>query len=198
MTLEPYDDQCNPDRLLALLRRGERSALDQITRCYGARLLTAGRRHCRTSTEAEDAVQDTLLAATTGLQSFRGEGSLEGYLIRIVARACRRLSRGQKNNAALHDSEAVTAAADDDPEQHAARGELSTVLDQLLLTLEPDDRAVLLLAELEGYSAREIGDELSLNEGAVRTRLSRLRKRMRTALEPWLAENESGRNVAGG
>ncbi|MGC4091154.1 MAG: sigma factor-like helix-turn-helix DNA-binding protein [Polyangiaceae bacterium] len=56
----------------------------------------------------------------------------------------------------------------------------------MLLSLEPNDRALLLLAELEDYSAREMGERLHINEGAVRTRLSRLRKRMRDELAPWL------------
>jgi hypothetical protein len=37
-----------------LVRSGSRDALDQITRCYSARLLEAGRRHCRTTEEAEE------------------------------------------------------------------------------------------------------------------------------------------------
>src|SRR5690349_17543769 len=84
----PLDDSaCDPDRLTALVRNGDPAALDHITRCYGERLLAAGRRHCRTSDEAEDAVQDALVTASTQLDSFRGEGSLEGWLVRIVASA---------------------------------------------------------------------------------------------------------------
>src|SRR5262245_6895640 len=97
------DDVCNPDRLTTLARSGDPRALDDITRCYGERLLAAGRRHCRTVSEAEDAVQDALVTAATKLDSFRGDGSLEGWLVRIVASACRRMSRGRKNATELHD-----------------------------------------------------------------------------------------------
>src|SRR5262245_10482234 len=99
------DEACSPERLMLLVRRGEPQALDQITRCYRDRLLDAGRRHCRTDDEADDAVQDALLTASTHLDQFRGDGSLEGWLVRIVARACRRISRGQKNASTLHDNE---------------------------------------------------------------------------------------------
>jgi len=188
MTAVDSPDHCDPKRLLELVRREDTTALDQITRCYGAQLLAAGRKHCRSASEAEDAVQDTLLFATTDLQSFRGDGSLEGFLVRIVARACRRLSRGQKNDATLHDSEAEPPATEATPEAAAERAELGEVLQSLLLSLEPTERAVLLLAELEDYSASEIGKELALSEGAVRTRLTRLRKRLREQLRPWLPE----------
>jgi RNA polymerase sigma-70 factor (ECF subfamily) len=175
-------ERCDPERLIELVRRGEPAALEDLTRCYGERLLAAGKRHCRTRTEAEDAVQDTLLYAAQGLDSFRGEGSLEGFLSRTVARACRRLSRGQKNDTAAHDTDIELAAADASPEARAAEAELGAALTRLLLELEPRDRAVLLLAELDGYTAPEIGRQLGLSAGAVRTRLTRCRQRLRDGL----------------
>lgn len=182
------DDACNPERLIELVRRGGSEALDRITRCYGERLLAAGRRHCRSSDEADDAVQEALLTAATNLGDFRGEGSLEGWLVRIVARACRRISRGQKNDFARHDSEAAFALAsgDDSPEAAAARQELARRIDDALLALSADDRLILLLAEVEDFTAPEIGAQLGLSAGAVRTRLTRLRERVRTALAPLL------------
>lgn len=181
MTL-PQADRCDPQRLLELVRGGEPSALDTITRCYGERLLSAGRRHCRTSSEADDAVQETLLIAATELGSFRGEGSLEGFLVRIVARTCRRISRGRKNDAALHETDVELAAEDDSPERLSAQHELGAALNAILLSLDPKERAILLLAELEDYTAPEIAAELGLTAGAVRTRLTRLRQRLRDRL----------------
>ncbi len=179
-------DRCDPKRLVELVRAGDASALDDITRCYRARLLAAGRRHCRTSSEAEDAVQDALLFAATEPGAFRGEGSLEGYLTRVVARACRRLSRGMKNDARSHDSDGELEATEASPETRAAEHELGAALDELLLSLDATDRAVLLLAELEDYTAGEIGAELELSAGAVRTRLTRLRQRLRGDLARFL------------
>jgi RNA polymerase sigma-70 factor, ECF subfamily len=180
----PDDDDaaCSPERLMRLVRDGEPQALDQLTRCYGERLLQAGRKHCRTVDEADDAVQDALLSAAGNLDQFRGEGSLEGWLIRIVASACRRIARGQKNDSTRHDSETELRADAASPEDLAAEAELGRLLDRVLLELEPEDRALLLLAELEGWSASEVGEELGLSAGAVRTRLSRLRSRLRQAL----------------
>lgn len=175
-------EQCDPRRLLALVHAGDSSALEAITRCYGERLLAAGRRHCRTSAEADDAVQETLLVAADELGGFRGEGSLEGFLVRIVARACRRLSRGRKNDAAAHDSTAELIAVGGSPETLSAQHELGVALQEVLLSLDPRDRAILLLSELEDYTAPEIGAELGLTAGAVRTRLTRLRQGLRHRL----------------
>lgn len=159
---------------MQLVRSGSVEALDRITRCYSERLIQAGRRHCRTSAEAEDAVQDALLVAAEQLQSLRDDQSLEGWLVRVVASACRRISRGQKNDAALHESDGELVGSAD-PEEDAARRELAATLDRALLALSPKDRSILLLAELEDFSAAEIGRELEMTDGAVRTRLSRLR-----------------------
>lgn len=175
---------CDPERLVRLVREDHPEALDRITRCYAERLLRAGRQHCRTATEAEDAVQDALLIAAEQLGSYRGEGSLEGWLVRIVARACGRIARGRKNDPELHDAGSLLRDEGDDPEERAARSELGRALEAALLSLAPEDRTILLLAELEGHTADAIGAVLGLSAGAVRTRLSRLRPRVRQALAP--------------
>jgi RNA polymerase sigma-70 factor, ECF subfamily len=176
---------------MQLVRSGSEAALDQITRCYSERLLQAGRRHCRTSAEAEDAVQDALLVAAEQLRALRDDRSLEGFLVRVVASACRRLSRGHKNDAALHDAEHELAGGTD-PEEEAARRELAAVLDGALLALSPKDRSILLLAELEDFSAAEIGRELAMTDGAVRTRLSRLRGNLVETLQRHFEKSHGG------
>jgi RNA polymerase sigma-70 factor (ECF subfamily) len=142
------DDTCSAERLMQLVRDGEPSALDHITRCYGDRLLAAGRRHCRSGAEADDAVQDALVTAATHLDQFRGTGSLEGWLVRIVARACRHLGRGQKNDESRHDRDPELPAQSSSPEQQAAQRELALLLERTLLELNSQDRAIVLLAEL--------------------------------------------------
>ncbi len=168
---------------MSLVRRGSAEALDQITRCYSQRLMEAGRRHCRTSAEAEDAVQDALVSAAQHLEELRDDSRLEGWLVRVVASACRRLGRGHKNAAALHDSEVELPSEAGDPEEEAARRELAALLETTLLELSPRDRSILLLAELEDFSSAAIAAELSMTDGAVRVRLSRLRVRLAEVLQ---------------
>lgn len=185
-------DACDPELLTTLVRNGDPAALDRITRCYGQKLLVAGRRHCRTADEAEDAVQDALVTAGTHLDSFRGEGSLEGWLVRIVASACRRMSRGRKNSSELHDEGVDLLVAPSSPESEAEQHELGEALSAALLELNPDDRLIVLLSEVDGFDAPEVAARLGLSPGAVRTRLTRIRGRLRTALRPFLTESESG------
>lgn len=169
---------------MQLVRQGNEQALDQITRCYSQRLLEAGRRHCRTGTEAEDAVQDALMVAAEHLTELQDDSKLERWLVKVVASACRRIGRGRKNDAGLHDTETDEAhTSEGDPETELARQELGQLLERQLLLLAPRDRSILLLAELEDFSAAAIGAELGMTEGAVRTQLSRLRNRVALALQ---------------
>lgn len=183
-------DRCDPETLAGLVRRGDREGLDRITRCYGDRLMRAARQRCRTEVEAEDAVQDTLLIAAREGSSFRGEGSLEGWLVRIVASACRRLGRGIKNDVARHDSDFELMSLGESPERTASRHEVAALLEQVLLELNPTDRLLLLLAEVEGTKGAELAHATGLSHDQVRTRLSRLRKRLRAVLASASAEDE--------
>ena len=181
---------CEPQDLARMAREGDIEALERMTRCFGERLQRVGRRYCRDAEQAEDAVQDALLSAGTHLRDFRGEGSLEGWLVRMVANACHHMRRGRKNDPALHATEIDLSTPADTPEDLAVRGELTESLGDALQKLEPRDRAILILAEAEDWTGPQIAEELGMTAGAVRTRLSRARTRMRKLLEKQLAHRQ--------
>jgi len=174
---------CDASELVDLVHAGDLEALDRITHCFGDRLLAVGRQRCRNEEDARDAVQDAMVSAGQHLTSFRGDGSLEGWLARMVINACYRMRRGRKNDPGLHETEVELQAEDASPEGLAARAELAEALGQAMMRLSPMDRTILILAEGEGWTGPEIARQLELTPGAVRTRLTRIRARMRTALE---------------
>ncbi len=175
---------CDGKVLVRLVQAEDMQALDRITRCFGERLIAVARHRCRNEEDAQDAVQDALLSAGSHLGSFRGDGSLEGWLVRMVTNACYRMRRGRKNDPALHTTETPLASEAPSPEIEAARAELSEALERALRELPPLDRAVLILAEGEGWTGPEISAELGMSPGAVRTRLTRVRQRLRPLLLP--------------
>jgi RNA polymerase sigma-70 factor (ECF subfamily) len=181
---------CDPDRLLLLLRAGDIAALDQLGRCQGERLLAFGRRRCRNPEEAEDAVSEAMLAAGQHLQDFRGEGSPEGWILRMVARACSRFRRGARNDPSRHvpliDLDLATLSPN--PEQAAAQAQIAEALGDALLRLPPADRALLLLSDGEGWKGPELAEKLELSPVAVRSRLSRARARLRKELPSYLSK----------
>ena len=174
---------CDPDEMVALMKRGDVEALDRMTRCFGDRLVAVGRSSCRTEDQAEDAVQDALLSAGRNLRSFRGEGSIEGWLVRMVTNACRRFHRGRKNDPSLHVRDVEITEAREEPESQALRLEMADHLGEALLTLNARDRALVLLSDAQGWKAPEIAKKMGMSDGAVRTRLSRARKRLRQNID---------------
>jgi RNA polymerase sigma-70 factor (ECF subfamily) len=174
---------CDPSRLAVLARSGDLAALDALTRCQGERLLAIGRQHCRDEEEARDAVQEALLAAVQHLDSYRGEGPLEGWVIRMVARFCGRARRGRKNDPRLHDRDVELISEALGPEEAAHLARMSGALGDALLRLNPMDRAVLLLAEADGWTGPHIASQIGATPEAVRARLTRARRRVRGALE---------------
>jgi len=179
-------DQCKPEEIVRLVRAGDREALDRVTRCYGRHLLAVGRRVCGDAESARDAVQDALLTAGQRLDQFRGEGTVEGWLVRMVANACRTRRRGRKNQADWNrplDGAAAAPATGAAPDDDAARAELDAALSAALATLSATDRAIVLLTQLDGWSAAEVARALDLSgEEAVRARLSRARRALRAQL----------------
>ncbi|MBU0550940.1 sigma-70 family RNA polymerase sigma factor [Myxococcota bacterium] len=187
------DVLCAPETLASLMKEGDVEALDRLSRCYGRRLLEVGRHRCGDEDRAQDAVQDALLAAGEHLQDFRGEGSIEGWLVRMVTNACHRMRRGRKNNPALHaDLDLETPAEpDDSPEAVALRVQMGQQLNEALERLDPRDRTLLLLGEGQDWKGPELAEALGMTPAAVRTRLSRIRKKMRARLGPlWDEFNE--------
>ncbi|MDC0716096.1 RNA polymerase sigma factor [Nannocystis bainbridge] len=166
------------EALLALMQRGDLRALDHLARAYGERLLAVARRRCDLREDAEDAVQQALLAAGAAMTGYRGEGSPLAWLSTLVARTCWRMNRKAAATADLDDVPCTC----DDPAEVAERRELGASLGDALMTLSRTDRLAFLLAA-EGVSSVEIAERFSLTHDAVRSRLKRARKVLRAALE---------------
>ena len=174
---------CNPDHLSALVKANDPEALRVATECYGHRLLAIGRRHCRNDEEAQDAVQDALLSAMEHQTDFRGDGPVVGWLVRMVVNSCQRIRRGRKNDHGLHDPEAIMTDPSADPERDAARSQLATALGDALLSLNAQDRAMVILSDIEGWKGPQVAEQLGLTPVALRARLSRARAKLRTQLD---------------
>jgi RNA polymerase sigma-70 factor (ECF subfamily) len=186
-------DDASPDALLSAARSGDGDALDALLRRYQARLYRFGMKMCRDPEDAQDVLQETLLAATRTLSSFRGAASVSTWLYTIARSFCikkRRRSVFAPELVSL-DSEAARAeAARDeapDPERRLADNELGDALEDAIASLEPEDRAVLLLRDMEGLPAAEVAEATGRSVAAVKSRLHRARLAVRQRLAPLLA-----------
>lgn len=170
------------DTLLRAAQAGDRAALEALLRQHQHGVYRYGLKVCRTTEDAEDAVQETLWAATRAIRAFRGgPGAITSWLFAIVRRECFRLfERWQLKHRAEVDADEVDpldiAAALDDEVASRRRGEL---LAAAMSALDPIHREVILLRDIKGLSAPEAAAKLGISVDALKSRLHRARERLR-------------------
>lgn len=181
------------EAIVRAAREGDGAALDELLSRYQPHILRFGMRMCGDVEDAQDVLQETLLAAARTLRGFRGASTLSTWLYTIARSFCikkRRRSVFAPQVVSL-DSEASRAAATPDrapdPERILAAKEVATALESAIAQLEPGYREVLLLRDVEGLSADEAAEVTGLSIAAVKSRLHRGRREVRERLAPLLA-----------
>ena len=134
---------------------------------------------------AEDASQEAFIAAFRNVKGFRG-GSFRAWLLRIATNSCYDQMRSGKRRQSLSLDRMLEeeptwepASGGESPEEYTLRSELARELSQALETLLPEQRAVLVLSDIEGFSYEEIAEATGELLGTVKSRLSRARAHMR-------------------
>ena len=146
-----------------------------------------GLRMCRNAADADDVLQDTLLAVTSHLGAFEGRSSLSSWVFTLARTACARRRRGLKNAPPVADDATAERVSElHDPEQEASSRELSVALGRALDGLSDEYREVLVLRDIEGLSTDEAADATGLSADALKSRLHRARSALRDALRPLL------------
>jgi RNA polymerase sigma-70 factor (ECF subfamily) len=174
--------------LLARARGGDRTALEQLLQEIAPLVQRFGLRMCRHQADAEDVLQDTLLAVVHHLGEFEGRSSLASWVFMLARTACARRRRGAKNRPHLPEEAAGDRPAlGSDPEAAADQGELRAALEQALQALPEDQREVLLLRDMEGLSAAEAAESVGISVEALKSRLHRARAGLRKAFDAALA-----------
>jgi RNA polymerase sigma-70 factor (ECF subfamily) len=127
--------------------------------------------------EAEDVLQETLVAALDGLDAFRGEGTLRAWLLRVARRRCAR-----RLEARSREREAKRGLTVPDAEPSAERTTMARRARRLLDEIRPSEREALVLRFAAELSFREVGAACGIDEAAARKRVSRGLSRLRTLL----------------
>ncbi|MBI3565161.1 MAG: sigma-70 family RNA polymerase sigma factor [Elusimicrobia bacterium] len=145
--------------------------------------------------DAEDLAQDALLRAVRALPGFRGESLASTWAYRITVNAWKNRVRAEKRRRFWKtvtlglvsgddgEDEVRDLPADDPPlDADLAKKERADAVQRALLELEEDDRAIVVLREIEDKSYEEIGAALDLPQGTVKSRLFRARAKLKTLL----------------
>lgn len=141
------------------------------------------RKLCGAKDEGDDLYQEALLAAFQGSNALREKQAFRNWLYSIIIRRYRNRFREPwwKRRTTLTPEHAENAAYDP-----SERFESSRWLNRALGALKTDERALIVLFEIEGWSVSELSQIFSRPEGTIKAKLSRSRKKMRAAILSFL------------
>jgi len=171
------------DPIAGLIREGRhRDAVAVCAREHGAAVGRLCMALLGNQAEAEETVQEVLLAAHDAFASFRGDGSVRAFLYGIARRKCARKVetrvRRERRLRLVHD--ATTGA--ELPDQAVEARRRAERVRAALTHLKPSERDAVVLRYQGGLAYREIGQACGIDEAAARKRVSRALGRMRTIL----------------
>ena len=204
MTDEPTDAE-----LLAAHVAGDAEAFGRLFTRHRNRLWAVALRTMGDPHDAADGLQDGMSAAYRRADSFRGEAAVTTWLHRVVVNACLDRLRAAKvrRTEALPDdvdeqrdrgSTLTATTATDDPEEAAIRDERRRALLAALATLPAEQRAALVLLDMEGHSVAEVAQMLDCAEGTVKSRCFRGRAKLAELLgdlDPTAERDADGNRV---
>lgn len=169
------------DPLAALIQRGDhREALTACARTHGAILGRLCMAMLGTQADADEAVQETLLAAHRAMAGYRGEGTVKAWLCGIARRVCARALEGRRRHA---DPPLEVVPPDGgDPHGAFATRQRARVVRGALERLKPTERDALLMRYVADLSHREIALACEIDEPTARKRVSRALVKLRSVM----------------
>jgi RNA polymerase sigma-70 factor (ECF subfamily) len=176
------------EEIVDRVRAGETALYEIIMRRYNQRLYRVARAILRDDSEAEDVMQDAYVRAYQHLHQFARRAPFSAWLTRIAVHEAlarvRHRNRVQQINDGEHEGEFVMNLAEPsfNPEQTASAVELGHLLEEALLALPDQSRAVVMLRDVEELSTEETAGALEISEDNVKVRLHRGRALLRSWL----------------
>jgi len=179
----------NESQTIQAAQNGDLAAFNRLVMAHQGLAYNVAYRVTGNADAAADATQEAFIKAFKSIKQYRG-GSFKSWLLRIVSNTCYDHLRYNKRrpSEALEDDDfdsdyaphLIDHAAG--PEEGALQQELTAMLQQAIVQLPPDQRLVLVLSDVEGFSYQEIAQTTKLALGTVKSRLNRARRKLRGIL----------------
>ncbi|MGG8408154.1 RNA polymerase sigma factor SigM [Streptomyces sp. 12297] len=182
MSPGPESQGVPDEELLARHVAGDPDAFGELVRRHRDRLWAVALRTLSDREEAADAVQDALVSAYRAAHTFRGQSAVTTWLHRITVNAC--LDRARKaatrRTSPLDDTDRLERLLEphESAEAPAERQDLHRELLAALSTLPAEQRAALVLVDMQGYPVAEAARILDVPTGTIKSRCARGRARL--------------------
>ncbi|MEN0054370.1 MAG: sigma-70 family RNA polymerase sigma factor [Mucilaginibacter sp.] len=170
MFLEP---KFTIQQLIDRCKGGERKAQGLLYKQFAAKMLGVCTRYAIDKVEAEDMLQNGFIKVFQKIADYRGEGSFEGWIRRIMVHSS--IEYYRKHHKMLQVVSTDETAHEPSVDQVAIANLDARVLLGLIQQLSPGYRIVFNLYAIEGYSHKEIAAMTGISEGASKSQLSRAR-----------------------
>lgn len=167
------------DDLLEGCRRSDRRTQELLYKLLASKMLGVCMRYAKDRFEAEDMLQTGFVKVFQKVNEFRGDGSFEGWIRRIMVNTAIETYRKNQRMMNLVDIEEVYDAPQVTFDMN--RLEVDDLMN-LIQQLSSGYKLVFNLYAIEGYSHKEIADQLGITEGASKSQLSRARAILRDKL----------------
>ncbi|MDD5216596.1 MAG: sigma-70 family RNA polymerase sigma factor [Candidatus Omnitrophica bacterium] len=158
---------------------GEMTAFKEIYDAYAGFVYSVALRVVRDSASAEEVTQDVFMKVYEKLHEFENRSSLKTWIYRIAVNTAincgRRLSK-ERNRRTDYDSVILTQSVPPDERGRLEQSEREAAVQSLLSALSPEQRACMILREIENLSYEEMAEVLKININTVRSRLKRARE----------------------
>ncbi|MCX6046383.1 MAG: sigma-70 family RNA polymerase sigma factor [Chloroflexi bacterium] len=181
--------QAVPDEqsIIRQARAGDVNAFNQLVVTYQSVAYTTAYRILQNE-DAADVVQETFIKAFRALPTFN-DGQFRAWLLRILVNTCYDRLRQRRRRVTVSFDELLapesTAYLADDaeqPEAYAERMDVRQSIERGLAQLSPEQRAAIVLCDIQGYTYEEIALITGASLGTIKSRISRGRLRLRDLL----------------
>ena len=177
-------------------KAGDREAFDAIVLHYQKKVFNIAYRMLGNMEEAKEVAQEVFLSVLDSIKDLREETKFDGWLTQIALNHCRNrwkyLKRRHYFTSESLDDPVETEDGDmprevrdpsDNPETFYEKKMIQQWIGRGLLQLKEDQREMIVLRDLQGYSYEEIGNLFQLPEGTVKSKLHRARMELKTILD---------------
>ncbi|MER7777023.1 RNA polymerase sigma factor SigM [Streptomyces sp. NPDC096191] len=175
---------------------GDPDAFGELVRRHRDRLWAVALRTLGDREEAADAVQDALVSTYRAAHTFRGQAAVTTWLHRITVNACldRARKAASRKTAPVDDTERLEQLLEphESASAPAERNDLHRQLLKALGTLPADQRAALVLVDMQGYPVAEAARILDVPTGTIKSRCARGRARLLPQLSHLRPEGSGG------
>ncbi|MEO6330514.1 MAG: RNA polymerase sigma factor [Ginsengibacter sp.] len=160
--------------------RGDRQVQELLYHRFSPKMYSVCLRYSGNTDDAQDLLQEGFIKVFKNLSKFRGEGSFEGWIRRIFVNTSIEHFRKKVNMYAVTETQEVTI---EDKEFNVLDNLAEKDIIAMIHQLSPGYKAVFNLHVIEGYSHKEIGKMLGINEGTSKSQLARAKTALKKMVE---------------